>query len=280
MVKFTNEVPAICKLFSNIKELFDWYSEGFFIFMKFKYFIKEYVTYKTIIKESKEDFIYRKWFDKGGFDIFINDVGRCPQPPNRVYFEKLDNKKPYSPTNFIWKQTPIKSKAPKRVLTYTLDFIIPADIDLRQSGVYKITFDNNHFYIGSTKHFKNRISIYNTMFNGIGRIHNKKMALCISKCNSVKFDIVELIPDLNKLLEKETEYISQHIDNPLMINRAHDAHSNKGIRWTDEERLKVKNDLIAKYKAGLYKPTPYKYRRTKLKTEDLFRSKIFGDKEK
>ena len=105
--------------------------------------------------------------------------------------------------------------------------------------------------------------------------------LCMLASKEATFEILEVIDNMDSLKDKETELIKQFIGNPLLINRAYDAHSNKGIKWTQEEKDKTKNGLIEKYKKGLLKTGIHKpgYKRTTRKAEDLFKSKIFGDKE-
>lgn len=65
------------------------------------------------------------------------------------------------------------------------------------------------------------------------------MQKCLVGCSEITFEILQVVEDVSLLREIETEFIRQFIGNPLLINRAFDAHSNKGIRWTQEEKAKI-----------------------------------------
>lgn len=243
---------------------------------------KEYTAYKKVISQSlnsTDRFIYKDWITENGFVNFLKDTGLKPKPYARAFFAKKDKSKPYSPDNFEWKLKPIKVLYEKNTPVHILDFTMQKIENPNISCIYKLTFSNGCFYVGSTKNYRIRAGLFKTMFNGCGKLHNKKMILCMAECTSAVFELMELIPDTSQLKTRETEVIKQFIGNPLLINRAFDAHSNKGVRWTEEEKNKTKQVLIEKYRLGIYKPTAYKYRKSAKKPEELFRSKYFGDKD-
>lgn len=117
-------------------------------------------------------------------------------------------------------------------------FLFPQNVDLVKSGIYKISFDN-YFYIGSTLNFKKRMSCLRTSCGSKGKPYNKKMAECLKLCTVISFEIIQIVEDVLLLRSIETEIINSFKGNPFLINRAFDAVSNNGIKWTDEERLKI-----------------------------------------
>lgn len=238
---------------------------------------KEYLVFRKIITEGADKFVYAKWICKDGFINFLKAVGEAPKE-KRVYHDKIHPNKPYSPDNFIWKIKPIKRKYERFHFEAIIKFMLPIDVDFERAGIYKITFDNGCFYIGSTKNLWMRIGAFRSQFNGAGRLHNKKLIKCVCECQSVKFEVIEYINNVSDLKPKETVYISEHIGSDLLINRAYDAHSNKGVKWTDEERAKTKKTLIDKYNANEIK-NPRGFFKRKYDPENLFKSKMFGDKE-
>lgn len=126
-------------------------------------------------------------------------------------------------------------------------FIVPKNVDLNQSGIYKISFDE-YFYIGSTSNFKKRIQVFRSLGGKKGSAFNKKMYECAKACSVISFEIIQVIDDVSLLREIETGFIKQFIGNPLLINRAFDANSNKGIQWTEEEKIKISNNTKGKWK--------------------------------
>lgn len=117
-------------------------------------------------------------------------------------------------------------------------FLVPQNIDLNQAGIYKIFFDD-YFYIGSTSNFTKRIQGFRSLGGKKGSAFNKKMYECARDCSVILFEIIQVVDDISLLRGLETEYIQSFIGNPLLLNRAFDGNSNKGIRWTDEEKSKI-----------------------------------------
>ena len=105
--------------------------------------------------------------------------------------------------------------------------------DLR-AGVYKFTFNSGHFYIGGTKHLRIRFFLWKDHFKR-GYIQNKRLLHQSQVSSDVSFEILEYVTDLSTLFNRETLYLQRNKDNPLILNRSFDGHSNKGIKWTQEE---------------------------------------------
>lgn len=235
------------------------------------------------IAESNE-FVYRKWFGINGFEQFKKDIVSFPS--TNYILDKINTECPFSPDNFKWAIKPPPLRVPENYKPrnsygcYTLNFTIEENSlqHLLKSGVYKVTFNNGCFYIGSTSILRKRVSHFVAYFNGTSRMHNKKMIQCVVDCTSAVFEVLESGVDINKLREIENTFIQNNVDNPLLINRAHDAFSNKGIKWTDEEKKKAKDTLLKKYLAGQTNGK-YNWAKTKKPLTELFKSKCFGDKE-
>lgn len=189
--------------------------------------------------------VHKEWFIEGGFLNFLNDMGHPPKD-GKYYIGKIDENGFIEPSNCCW----VKKK------TCIVDFeISKEDKDkLNSAGIYILTFDNGCFYIGSTKNFKRRVSCFIGSFNGVSKMHNKRMSECLLDCKYVSFKIIKVIADANIRVALEGVEIGKYIGNPLMLNRALDPTSNKGIRWTKEETDKTRNALKEKYKQeGVHK---------------------------
>jgi hypothetical protein len=105
------------------------------------------------------------------------------------------------------------------------------------------------------------------------------MIQCIATCASVQFEILEYLSQDVDMKKREGEYIRENANNPLLLNRAHDPYSNRGIKWTKEEKEKTRRILIEKVKSGQIVPYGHRYMKKRRPTEELFKSKLFGDKE-
>lgn len=216
---------------------------------------KVFREYKRILVSLTETYAYWEWFKPGGFINFFNHIGHSPKGGQYV-ISKNDDSKGWEPGNCYWKLIREygrykKKRHPNRYVTQNNCIIkwkmdekfVP---DLNKGGVYRITFNNNKFYIGSTSNFKKRIMTYKSGFNGVAAIHNKGILKCVLECSSIRFEILELINDKEERQRTEGLYIKRNLESELLLNRAHDPKSNKGIRWTKEER----DALSQKFKDG------------------------------
>lgn len=255
--------------------------ERIFYFMRKKH--KKHDRWNSIFSAMKKgednDFVYKKWFGSNGVVFFKEDLKSYP--PGLSFISKIDSEKPFSPQNFKWVVLPVKQiiRKPKKQREYidclTLKIHIKKDTDLSKSGIYKLSFSNGQFYIGSTSNLKIRLGCFATMFKGASKFHNKKMIIAVTESNSAEFEVLEYIFDSSILKERETATIKKYFNNPLLINRSHDANSNKGIRWTDEEKNKTRNTLVKKFNEGLLTAPVHR----KKIPSGTFKSKYFGDKE-
>lgn len=170
-----------------------------------------------------------RWIGRGvGFENFIADMGH---PLARHCLLLKSGETVYGPTSCEWK---VYEGRPM-----PLKFIITEIESLHCAGVYKITFDNGTFYIGSTSNFRVRIGVFKSEIRD-GYAHNKRMKKSISESDTATFEVICICPDAESVKTKEDFYIKQNCDNPMMLNRSHSAFSNKGCRWTEEEKTKMK----------------------------------------
>ncbi len=118
------------------------------------------------------------------------------------------------------------------------------------SGIYKVIFDDKHFYIGSSIKLKSRMSAWRARLFNTKFLKSKNISLILPSTSVVKFEIVEIINCNESLLrEKETILISDNWDNPLFLNRCPDSNSPKNMRpyigYTRPiKKVKPKSDYI------------------------------------
>jgi hypothetical protein len=122
--------------------------------------------------------------------------------------------------------------------------------DLSLGGVYMMTMDTGHYYIGSTKNFKTRISCHKTSFRK-NYPDNERMRVLAANCKSIRFDVLELIKDPSMLKQRENFYLSSKWGDPLLINsnKAKDEKS----RWKAGTVTKKKKNTSDKGRPAFYK---------------------------
>lgn len=90
----------------------------------------------------------------------------------------------------------------------------------RISGVYRLTFDNGMFYLGSSCHLRDRASSWRYAL--AGRTFSQKsiwpsVINKVSDCKEAVFEIVALV-ERKELMKEEEKAMAAERDNPLMIN--------------------------------------------------------------
>jgi len=99
----------------------------------------------------------------------------------------------------------------------------------KASCIYKLSFPDGSFYIGSTTNFRQRLSGYKSSFkNSIGSV-NKLIAAKANEFDVVFFDIMYVVQEHEELRCVENEYIKSSIGNPLLLNRSTSAFNNSGM---------------------------------------------------
>jgi hypothetical protein len=107
-----------------------------------------------------------------------------------------------------------------------------------QSGIYKVLFGD--YFTLAVPLILERISTFRCVCgsnNPMG--YNKKMAYVLKFCCIIKFEIIMVVEDTSLLKKIETDVIQMFKYSPFLINRSVDGNSNKGIKWTEEERNKI-----------------------------------------
>jgi hypothetical protein len=200
---------------------------------------KEYTAFARIL-DDKENMVYKRWVVENGFFNFLEDVGHAPDIDYALV--KINKDGYYEPSNLMWKRK--LNVAAVIEVAFISNY---THAELKQAGVYRLVFDNGYFYIGSSKSLKTRLQLWKQAFK-IGRIHNKMMRKCVSDCKSISFEVLEytMVDDCKPV---ENKYLAGFIGEKYLLNRSFDSHSNKGCKWTEDERLKMSEATKGKSKS-------------------------------
>lgn len=162
--------------------------------------------------------ICEQWADENyGFKKFILDIG--PRPSGNHFFRLTKRKDGYYPNNYRWMEL-------KSATANTL-FNIPSGCHF--AGVYKISFDDKYFYIGSSKSVHHRIMNWKHRLS-IKEPKNINILEIIDKVKCVSFSILERVDNFLELRQKETDWITENWENKLLLNRCPSGYNNKNIR--------------------------------------------------
>ena len=114
---------------------------------------------------------------------------------------------------------------------------------IRVCGVYKITFNNNWFYIGSSANLKHRFESWVCRFNKPSSLKNKNIKHIFPSLFKVEFEIIEqCVNDIDFTRGRETFYINENWENELLLNLCKDGFSHNGIRQPHLLPQKPKRD--------------------------------------
>lgn len=111
------------------------------------------------------------------------------------------------------------------------------------AGVYKITFDGKHFYIGGTNDFKARFSQWMNRIRA-GNNKNRRIRELVKSCNEIRFEVIEIVKN-GKHRGREGEYLGKHWGDPLMLNYCQDPNTCLGINWEPAD-LKIRRKTIVR----------------------------------
>ena len=78
---------------------------------------------------------------------------------------------------------------------------------MKKSGIYKISFEDKSFYIGSTGNLKAREKLHLSALKR-DKHHNKILQYMFDRYGKFEFEILEYVP-AKQLLIKEQEYIDK-----------------------------------------------------------------------
>jgi hypothetical protein len=121
-------------------------------------------------------------------------------------------------------------------LTFTMPAIPPREV---VAGIYKLTFDGKWFYFGSAINIRSRFYHWKHALSN-GEYKNFRMAEACLVCSEIRMEIVEVVTDTNRLLERESYYLREHWGNPCLLNRAPVAGSNQGLKMEPWQMEKAK----------------------------------------
>ncbi len=107
---------------------------------------------------------------------------------------------------------------------------IPFERKQNISAVYKITFDDYWFYIGSSLNFRARQSSWVTKFTIQKFLKSLNIKAILHDKSVIKFEIIHECKKLYKLREIETKYIQASWQDERLLNRCPDSKTPKGIR--------------------------------------------------
>lgn len=100
-------------------------------------------------------------------------------------------------------------------------------------GVYKIIFDGQYFYIGSSVNMKSRITQWKVRLRS-GTNKNKRIRELFKKSKEIKFEILEVSVNHK---EREDFYIKSNWNNPYLLNMCPNAHNNIGLKNLPRESM-------------------------------------------
>jgi len=103
-----------------------------------------------------------------------------------------------------------------------MEFIHPTAGTKDVIAVYKITFDDKWFYIGSSGDLQNRIHAWQTMLRDIKRVRYKKLRDIFNSISIAKLEVLKTLEPVPKnydaIREWERSEILENYDNPLLLN--------------------------------------------------------------
>ncbi len=130
-----------------------------------------------------------------------------------------------------------------------MEFIFPAiGRKVSPGGIYRMQFDDGNFYIGSSKDLKTRLRAWRNMIKLRKYLKNINIKNVIDRVSVVSFSIIEFHTNTQEMIERETELLKTHWENPLLLNRCADADYKKGTLGMRPYRGYIKRKYIQKYK--------------------------------
>lgn len=97
-------------------------------------------------------------------------------------------------------------------------------------GVYRIWFNEKWMYIGSSKNLRSRFSCWKSKLQRKKLDKHLNIKQILGEVNTVRFEILKEYNHPSFLRKKETEFLNEYWDNPMLLNRCPDGSSNKNQR--------------------------------------------------
>jgi len=118
----------------------------------------------------------------------------------------------------------------------------------KQSGIYKITcLKNNKIYVGSSVDYRDRIrSHFNSLKKGNHKNAHLQSAFSLYGINSFVHELLEIVIDKQKLLEREQYWLdyTQCYNREIGFNICITAGSNLGRKITEQAKINIKNAIL------------------------------------
>lgn len=109
-------------------------------------------------------------------------------------------------------------------------------------GIYKLYWDNNnYFYYGQALDFYNRCNYHLHAFK-YKKHKNRKLQNIFNKYGIPKFEIVAICK-INELDDLEQKYIDLYFNEKYCCNLSPVASSNKGIKYSEEIKIKMSKTM-------------------------------------
>ena len=100
---------------------------------------------------------------------------------------------------------------------FFMQFIMPAALE-NVPAVYKITIDDQWFYIGSSKSLKKRIWRWKCSFAKPRHLKNSNIKRVFTDSSKIEFSVIERVDTTDSLRSIETRHIQANWDDPGLLN--------------------------------------------------------------
>lgn len=112
-----------------------------------------------------------------------------------------------------------------------MEFILPEfEYGKNKIGIYQIWFNEQWFYIGSSKNLRARFRCWKSKIKTGSLNKHLNIKQILPFIHSIRFDILKEYKHPSYLRRMETMYIKTNWDNPYFLNRCPDGDTTKGMR--------------------------------------------------
>lgn len=102
-------------------------------------------------------------------------------------------------------------------------------------AVYKMSFDDGSYYIGSSAHLKQRMWGWKfKLESGVDK--NYKVTAAFKETTKIVFEILEIVDDPALRKFREDGYIKINFGKPLCLNSASNAYTNHGVKMNPNKK--------------------------------------------
>lgn len=111
-----------------------------------------------------------------------------------------------------------------------MDIKIPRIAKSSYAAVYQMTIDDKWIYIGSSINIRKRLIHWICALKSGKHYKNKNIRQVVGSESKIRFNILEKVANKSTIRLRETHHLSCQKDNPLLLNRCPEGHTNAGIR--------------------------------------------------